>query len=348
MTLALDATYSTGRYLSGVGVYSRQILYGLAELQPLQRFLWCYRPHRLRAGLAGSRPINAAVRPLFEQFQFFSPRLFHGLNQRLPGRRFPRAVCTFHDLFVLTSAYSSPDFRARFAAQARHAAERADLIICVSSFTANQVEELLGVERTRLRVIHHGTELAPLPPAEERLPLVLHVGAIQHRKNVARLVEAFERALPAPWRLVLAGSDGYGAAEIHARIAASPARERISTPGWVDNAGLETLYRQASIFAFPSLDEGFGIPVLEAMARGIPVLSSNRAGLAEACGQAACLVDPFRSECIESGLRALAERVELRAEYARKGRAHAALFPWSKAVESTWSVYQELLDQRSD
>jgi glycosyltransferase involved in cell wall biosynthesis len=328
--------------LSGVGVYCRRILAGLAAAHTDERFLWCYRVHRLRHGLLEPRPANAAVRPLFESRQVFRAGLFHGLNQRLPARTARRTVCTFHDLFVLTSEYSSAEFRARFAGQARQAAERADLIICVSAFTATQVHELLGVERARLRVVHHGTDLPELPASDPREPLVLHVGALQTRKNLMRLIGAFEQAAPAPWRLVLAGSDGFDAAAVHARIAESAARERIDTPGWVAAEELESLYRRAAVFAFPSLDEGFGIPVLEAMARGVPVLASNRAGLAEACGRAALLVDPFMDDALAEGLRSLIESEGRRAELRLAGLAHASRFPWSKAVEETWAVYGEL------
>lgn len=352
MTFALDATQSTGRHISGVGVYCREILQGLAAAHPDTRFLWACRPHRLRSLLGEPRPRNASVRPLFERIQLFRAGLFHGLNQRLPASRFPRSVCTFHDLFVLTSAYSTPEFRARFAAQARHAAARADLIICVSRFTANQVHHLLGVDTGRLRVIPHGTRFPTRPAPAARLPLILHTGAIQHRKNLVRLVEAFERTAPSPWRLVLAGSDGFDAAAVHQRIAASPARARIETPGYVDDSRLATLYRQASLFAFPSLDEGFGIPVLEAMAQGIPVLSSNRSALPEACGDAALLVDPLDGDALAAGLGRLIQDAELRAALVLAGLRRAADFTWERAVSSTWAVYQELagkpLDRESD
>ena len=123
-----------------------------------------------------------------------------------------RAVTTFHDLFVFTADYSSPDFRARFIAQARRAAELSDAIIAVSQFTASQVETLLNVPADRIRVVHHGVHIAP-ESTTPREKLVLFVGAIQRRKNIARLVKAFER-LPDPWRLAMAGApDGFGAAE---------------------------------------------------------------------------------------------------------------------------------------
>ena len=343
MNFALDATQSTGRHISGVGVYCREILRGLASAHPSESFLWCSRPHRLRQLIGEKRHANTAVRPLFENFQLFGADLFHGLNQRLPASRFRRTVCTFHDLFVLTSEYSTPEFRARFAEQARQAAARADLIICVSQFTAGQVRDLLGVDSGRLRVIPHGTRFPAGMVGEWREPLILHTGAIQHRKNLMRLIEAFERVAPSPWRLVMAGSDGYGAAEIHARIAASPARARIETPGYVSDLALARLYARASLFAFPSLDEGFGIPVLEAMANGIPVLSSDRSALPEACGEAALLVDPLDGDTIADGLRRLMEDPGLRARLIEAGSLRAAEFTWERAVTSTWAVYAELV-----
>lgn len=342
MTFALDATYSIGSHLTGVGVYCREILQGLAAECGDARFLWYYRPHRLRQALGSPRPPNVSWRPLLESFPTGHPSLFHGLNQRLPRQRFPRTVCTFHDLFVLTSEYSSLEFRHRFAAQARQAAARADLIICVSEFTASQVVDLLNVDASRLRVIPHGTHPPPALSGVEREPVILHVGAVQLRKNLSRLVEAFEQAAPAPWRLVLAGADGFGAAAIHQRIARSSARDRIQSLGWVPDQQLALLYAQASIFAFPSLDEGFGIPVLEAMGHGLPVLSSNRSALPEACGDAALLVDPLSTDDIAHALQRLIRNSELREDLIRRGRQHASTFTWHRATCRTWQVYQEL------
>lgn len=343
MNCALDATYSVGRNLSGVGVYSREILGGLAAAHPTVSFSWCYRPHRLSAGLRDPHPLNVSRRLLLDGLPLVRADLFHALNQRMPRTRFRRGVCTFHDLFVLTADYSSAEFRARFARQAREAAERADLIICVSAFTAAQVEALLRVERARLRVIAHGLRFAPLEPgAPPRQPVVLHVGALQRRKNLVRLIEAFENVAAPPWRLVLAGSDGYGAAEIHARIERSPARARIEVTGWVDDLTLASLYRRATVFAFPSLDEGFGIPVLEAMGHGVPVLAANRSALPEACGEAALMVDPCDQQALNAALLRLLEEDELRQRLISAGRLRAAEFTWARAVTRTWEVYTEL------
>lgn len=341
--IALDATYSLGRDLSGVGVYSREILYGVARAHPEAKLIFCYRAHRLAGSLLGRLPPNVRRSLLGDWRGPRAAELFHGLNQRLPRIRFRRAVSTFHDLFVMSGEYSTPEFRSRFREQARQAAENSDLIITVSEFTAGQVEQWLGVERSRLRVIHHGVRTPASVPGEAgRENIILHVGAIQKRKNLARLVEAFERTPPG-WRLALAGSAGFGAEEILRRIEASPRRRQIEVPGYISAARRDRLYARARVFAFPSLDEGFGLPVLEAMAWGVPVLTSNRSALPEAGGEAALLVEPSDVDAIAGGLQQLCEDEGLREELRRRGRQRAAAATWQAAVEKTWAVYTELL-----
>lgn len=339
MRIALDATYSLGENLSGVGVYSREMIAALSATNPEADFLLCYRPHRFLRSFSERLPRNCRRRLLQEPLGLPSAGLFHGMNQRLPGMRLHRAVSTFHDLFVLTGEYSSPEFRRRFELQARDAAARSDLIITVSNFTGKQVEELLGVDRSRIRVVPHGVRM---PAAQggrtERENIVLHVGAIQKRKNVLLLVKAFA-ALPPGWRLVLAGSLGYGAGEIMREVEGNP---RITATGYVSGAELERLYARASIFAFPSLDEGFGMPVLEAMARGLPVITSNRSALPEVGGDAALLVDPFNVDAIAAGLVHLAENEDLRENLRTKGYTRASAYSWEAAAAKTWSVYLEL------
>ncbi len=342
MRIALDATYSLGANLSGVGVYSREILFGLAAAHPEADFLFCYRTHRMIRAWLERLPPNARRRLLTEQRAPSDADLFHGLNQRLPAAPLRRAVTTFHDLFVISGDYSTPEFRARFQQQARQAAARSERIITVSAFTADQVEQLLGVERERLRVIHHGVRLPAAPPSDgQRENVVLHVGAIQTRKNLLRLVRAFER-MDAGWRLVLIGSQGYGAAEILQAIQASPRRADIAVLGYLSAAERDRWYARARLLAFPSLGEGFGIPVLEAMAWGLPVITSNGSALREVGGEAVVLVDPLNVEEIAAALNALARDPSRRQALASRGRQRAANFSWEAAVRKTWAVYQEL------
>jgi len=340
VTIALDATYSIGDALSGVGVYSREILWGLAAGHPEARFDWCYRAHRyLRAGGPGGPPHRRRL--LLDPVWPRGADLFHGLNQRLPRIPMRRTVVTFHDLFVMTGEYSTPEFRARFAEQARDAAERADAIITVSAFTGQQVQALLGVEAARVHVVHHGIRGLALP-AVARENVILNVGAIQKRKNIERLVDAFE-GVGGDWRLVLAGSSGYGADAILERIARSPARDRILVTGYLSAEDLAGWYARAQVFAFPSLDEGFGMPVLEAMQAGIPVVTSNRSALPEVVGDAALLVEPEDSDVLRDALRCLTRDGELRHELAGRGTERTRIFSWEKAVRETWEVYRKLL-----
>jgi glycosyltransferase involved in cell wall biosynthesis len=333
VTIALDATYSLGKNLSGVGVYSRELLFGLALAHPQETFRFCYRPHRFLRSFQDTLPKNA-----FRRLLRGAPTadIFHALNQRVDARA-RRTVSTFHDLFVMTGDYSSPEFRARFTQQARDAAARSDLIIAVSSFTASQVEQLLNVEPSRIRVVHHGVR--PASGNSRRENMVLCVGAIQRRKNVARLVKAFE-SLPDSWSLTLAGApDGFGAANELQAVDESPARGRIAVLGYVSSEQLESLYNRAGIFAFPSLDEGFGMPILEAMAHGVPVLTSNCSAMPEVAGDAALLVDPLN---MRDGLLHLATDESLRDDLKRRGLERIKQFTWDSAVEKTWAVYDEI------
>ena len=336
MTIALDATYSLGKNLSGVGVYSREILFGLAHAHPEEKFRFCYRPHRFLRSFQDKLPKNTSRRLLRGAP---SAEIFHALNQRVDARA-RRTVSTFHDLFVMTGDYSSPDFRARFTQQARDAAARSDLIIAVSRFTASQIESLLSVEPSRIRVIHHGVHQTSSTPKKENL--VLTVGAIQRRKNVARLVRAFEN-LPDSWRLALAGApNGFGAAEELRAVEESPARARIDILGYVSSAQLDSLYNRAGIFAFPSLDEGFGMPILEAMAHGVPVIASNCSAIPEVAGDAALLVDPLNTHNMGEALLRLASDESLRDHLTRRGLQRIDQFTWQSAIEKTWAVYDEL------
>lgn len=341
MLVALDATYSVGKALTGVGVYCREILYGLAQAHSEARFRFCYKPHRFFQSLQTKLPQNARRTLFHDNWLLPNADVFHGLNQRLP-RRVPRnSVCTFHDLFVMTGEYSTPEFRERFTEQARHATQHAERIITVSAFTAKQVETLLGFPAERIRVVHHGVHPPERAVEMQREKIVLQVGAIQTRKNIGRLVTAFE-AIPKDWRLVLAGSAGYGAHEILKQIERSPACARIQVTGYVAPEVLEELYARASVFAFPSLDEGFGMPLLEAMVRGVPVLTSNRSAMPEVAGDAAALIDPENIEEMATRLNELAGSEEFREELIRRGRLRAAKFTWEDAVQKTWAVYNEL------
>jgi glycosyltransferase involved in cell wall biosynthesis len=341
MRIALDATYSLGDELSGVGVYSRELLNGLASTNFADQWDWFYRWKSFRLSFSRPMPPRAKRRLLADSFGNRSAALFHGLNQRLPRRRFPRQIATFHDLFVLSGEYSTAEFRNRFAQQARDAASGADLIIAVSAFTAGQVESYLKVPGDRIRVVPHGIVPREIPSLP-REKLVLCVGAIQRRKNQALLVRAF-RAMPEDWTLVLAGSQGFEATETMKEIGASPRKAQIRVTGYLTDDQLGALYARASIFAFPSLDEGFGMPVLEAMAAGVPVIAGTGSALPEVCGDAAMLVNPQNEGELATALLLLATDQSRQRDLVDRGRARALQFTWEKAVAATLDIYRELI-----
>ena len=355
MICALDASYSLGREPSGVALYCSRIIQALAQAAPDDRFLLCYRANRFFRALRSPLPATNCSRRLMEEFApFLPPRdaaLFHGLNQRLPRASFRRAVTTFHDLFVISGDYSTPEFRKRFTELARDAARRSDHILAVSRFTAGQIAMYLSYPLDRISVVHHGVDSIPEVSRHDRddflrkhnleEPFLLHVGAIQQRKNITRLVEAFER-LPERYRLVLAGAAGYGAREILDRAGKSPARSRIRMLGYRTRHELNHLYRTAAVLAFPSLEEGFGLPVLEAMSAGLPVVTSHGSALKEVAGDAAVLVDPLDADGLCAALQSALEDSPVRERLIAAGLRRAAAFSWPEAARKTLQVYRGL------
>jgi glycosyltransferase involved in cell wall biosynthesis len=156
-------------------------------------------------------------------------------------------------------------------------------------------------------------------------------------------VKAFER-LPAGWRLALAGaSQGFGAAEELSAVEESPRRQDIDLLGHLTAQQLSALYARARIFAFPSLDEGFGMPVLEAMSHGLPVITSRTSAMPEVAGDAALQVDPLNVDELAYALSRLATDESLREDLIARGRSRALRFTWDSAVAQTWAVYEKLI-----
>src|ERR1019366_9601217 len=177
-----------------------------------------------------------------------------------------------------------------------------------------------GVDPSPIHVVPHGVRIPAAQGAAHRENLVLFVGVIQRRKNVGRLVKAFER-LPPGWRLAFAGaSQGYGAAEELHAVEESPRRPDIDLLGHLPTEQLAALYARARIFAFPSLDEGFGMPVLEAMAHEIPVVTSRCSAMPEVAGDAALLVNPLDVDELSHALSRLAADQALREDLIARGR----------------------------
>jgi glycosyltransferase involved in cell wall biosynthesis len=232
-------------------------------------------------------------------------------------------------------------------------ARRADRVVAISEDSARQVREQLRIDPARLDVIPLGYRPKPhaaaTPEGELRArlglgdgPIVLNVAMKKVHKNQRRLVQALPRiraAVPGA-RLVLAGAPTPYEAELDAEARASGVAEHVTQPGYVDDADLEGLYAAASVFVFPSLNEGFGLPVLEAMGRGLPVVTSDRSALPEVAGDAALRADP-ESVAASADATVLARLdAETRARLTAAGRARPAAFTWERAAAETVDCWE--------
>jgi len=266
-------------------------------------------------------------------------------------------VATIHDLapFHLAGKY---DWARMFYGRviARQLARRQDEIITVSRLTARDVGNFFGVSAGRVTVVPNGLDhdqFTPGPQADARNavchprgvtgPFFLYVARLEHpAKNHARLIaafNAFKTATGSPWQLVLAGSDWHGAETIHALIRASPFAREIHCLGFVPSRDLPDWYRAADVFVFPSLFEGFGLPPVEAMACGCPVLSSSRGALEETVGDAAGCLEPDDVGQIQAQLTRASADSKWRERLRAAGLARAREFDWQKTAAATLGVY---------
>lgn len=172
--------------------------------------------------------------------------------------------------------------------------------------------------------------------------MILSVGVIQTRKNSLNMLKAL-KTLPAKYQLVLSGGNGYGSEAIHEFIRTESLGDRVKLLGFIDDAQLARLYQAASVFLFPSLEEGFGIPVLEALASGTPVVTSNLSSMPEVGGEAALYVDPHDPVNIARKVVQAAEDMTLRETLIQKGLARAGEFTWRRTAQATLAVYEEVL-----
>jgi glycosyltransferase involved in cell wall biosynthesis len=258
--------------------------------------------------------------------------VLHCPSFRAPLRSPVPLVVTVHDLAVLRH----PEVFNRWSrtygrALVPRVVRAADRVIAVSEFTRRELVELVGVDEDRIRVVPNAVD-APFGAegAAAAGDYVLAVGTIEPRKNLARLFEAM-RGVELELRLV--GERGWGESDVVVQL------HRFRSLGRVSDETLASLYRGARVFVYPSLYEGFGLPVLEAMASGTPVVTSRGGALEELTGGAAVVVDPLDPSSIRAGIEeALARADELRAA----GLDRARRFSWRASAEATADVYREL------
>ena len=279
----------------------------------------------------------------------------HATSPTIPPGGSAALVATVHDLAPLRFPERYPRATRLVLRRGMQLATReADLIITPSESTAAEVEELLGVERERLRVVPHGVDI-PSPDLDTARrfvdgrgitePYVLWVGTQEQRKNVSAVLDAFAlvAANDDKVMLVLHGPAGWLGEEVSEGIRRRRLTARVQvSEGSLTREELAALYTRASLFVFPSLYEGFGLPVLEAMACGTPVVASDRSAVPESAGDAAMLVDPMEPQDLAEAMRELLGDPETSDDLTRRGRERARAFTWESASRRTWSVYEEL------
>jgi glycosyltransferase involved in cell wall biosynthesis len=239
-------------------------------------------------------------------------------------------------------------------------ARRAQAIVTVSHSAGDDIVRYLGVPPSKVHVIMNAvsgafqeiTDKAALHAVRTRYgidgPYILYVGTIEPRKNLVRLINAFRvlKKHGLPHKLVLVGQQGWHSAPIYAEVEKHDLSKDVRFTGYVPFEDLPALYSGASVMAFPSLYEGFGLPVLEAMSCGAPVVTSHSSALAEVADGAALLVDPQSSTQIADALYRVCTDGDLAAELSTKGRARARQFTWENAARATLEVYDGLLTSR--
>lgn len=363
--------------LTGIGRYSYELAKGLMasnEIDNLRlfsglRFSSAVSESRetstqfygLKRAVQSSRALTAlyeAANPAIRWLMLrgFSNHIYHSPNFFLPPFGGPR-IATFHDLSAFTWAECYEPVKARFLQKGlRHTLDNANALITDSEFTRQELASFSGWPLEKIHAIPLASSPEFYPRGEsDVLPVLkkyglnyrgysLYVGTIEPRKNLGRLLDAYGRMpleLRRRWPLVLSGYKGWQSEEIHRRVSEAERQGWARYLGFVPAAELPLLYAGARVFVFPSLYEGFGLPVLEAMSSGVPVICSNSSSLPEVAGNAALMSEPLdvvgMSENLAYGLQNDAWRDAAIA----RGMERAQSFSWGRCVQGTIEVYRK-------
>jgi glycosyltransferase involved in cell wall biosynthesis len=373
MLIGYEASALQGRK-SGVGYYAENLLAGMMSAAPQHDYV-------LFSNRAIVSPLDATPAGRLSAYKGrYFPMQTAWMQGVLPGtlRRVRPDVCHYPNYLAplagnCPSVVTLHDMTLFVTPRFHHwkklvldrtliplVARRAQAIVTVSHSAGDDIVRYLGVSPSKVHVIlnavssafHPVTDKAQLDTVLARYgldgPYILYVGTIEPRKNLARLIDAFrelkERGLP--HKLVLVGQQGWHCAPIYAEVEKYDLGKDVLFTGYVPFEDLPVLYSGASVMAFPSLYEGFGLPVLEAMSCGAPVVTSRSSALAEVADGAALLVDPQSCAQIADAIYRVCTEPDLAEELSEKGRARATHFTWENAARATLDVYDSLLAPR--
>lgn len=318
---------------------------------PISRLPWPRFPTRLAWTAVRWPRVNAGRNPL---------DLLHDLVPITPVPTDLPLVVTIHDLMpIQTPELFSAKARVTFRRSMRHARRHADHIVTVSERTRRDVVELLGIPPERVTAIHLGAPPADPVDAQdasrrlaalglEGVPYVMFLGEVRSRKNPVGLLEAFALVateFPAV-RLVFVGRPGLGYEALVARVAALGLAGRVDLLGHLPRPDVVALLSNATVFAMCSHSEGFGLPVVEAMSYGAPVLVTDTGSLPEVAGDAALVVPHGDPPMLAAGLARMLGDTEIRRRFAAAGRLRAAAFTWDETARRTVEVYAHVLERR--
>ena len=292
---------------------------------------------------------------------FISPfDVFHGTNYCIPVFSPCPTVVTIHDMSLWTQASTHDDENVRRGKRRIPImARKASMIIAPSEATRREIIEILRINPDRIRVISEAARTNMQPQTAETIAAVkakygilgdyvLYTGTIEPRKNLLRLIRAYEEVLKGAEskpQLVVCGGRGWKDQEVFELIGELKLQQQVKFTGYVPDCDLPALYSGAMVFAYPSLYEGFGLPPLEAMACGAPVLTSATSSLPEVVGEAGIKVDPTDVHAIARELGRMIADQSLRLQLGQKGLERSRLFSWERAANETQSVYDHVFEE---
>lgn len=373
MKIVIDARWIFPE-ISGIGLYTRELVAALAEADRVNEYVLLFdRPELQQRTWAEARLADKPnFRPAVVPWRIFSPagqlglpgwlrrediEVFHSPNYMIPFRAFPRrrphairCVVTIHDLIpLLFPQYTPRALKTRFLfvfkALMREAAARADVILTVSEASRSDIMRLLNARNVVAIPNGVAPQYQPAPPPQNSPKRILFVGRFDPYKNVLGLMAAFDllrQQIPGAVRLVIAGAPDPRYPEPLNFARQRGLEKDIEWLGYVSGPQLVAAYQQADVFVLPSRYEGFGLPVVEAMACGTPVVCSRVSSLPEVAGDAALLITPDDAAGIALAIRRVLEEPTLAATLREKGLRRAAEFSWRHAAEMTRCVYEQV------